>query len=61
MIWRCRANRNNCFFLGNKIKFSPAVLIFGSRLMVALIIAYKIVARQKFFRGPQVEKPCSTY
>jgi len=27
------------FFLGNKIKFSSAVLIFGSRSMVALSIA----------------------
>ena len=28
------------FFLGNKIRFSSAVLIFGSRSMVALSIAH---------------------
>jgi len=28
------------FFLGNKFKFSSAVLIFGSRSMVALIITH---------------------
>jgi len=27
------------FFLGNKIKFSPAFLVFGSRSMVALYIS----------------------
>jgi len=33
-----RANRNKCFLLCTKIKFSSAVLIFGSRSMVALFI-----------------------
>jgi len=31
---------NNCFMLGNKIKFSSAFLIFGTRSMAALFILH---------------------